>query len=137
MNKINNIKDRILLIADSQGDSRRKFFNSLGVSSSGFRESNMDRPVLSDLLEQIVIKFNINAHWLLTGEGEMFQNDRVVVKEPRTVYEDKEKIIELLESRIRDKDKRIEDKEMIIEVLQRENESLRARISDAGSSKVG
>lgn len=122
MNKITHIKERILYIAKDQGFSKLKFFEILGVSSSGYREDNMDRPVVSDLLEKIVIKFNINAHWLLTGEGEMYQNQNMTA-DPEGGYERKDRdiLVERLESELRKADK-------IIALLEKENDRLRKMI---------
>lgn len=124
-------------IADSQGLSRRNFFQQLGVSSSGYRDDKMDRPVVSDLLHDIVIKFNINAHWLLTGEGDMYVSSENI-SEPAPTYlkDDKEQLIATLKSLLQEKEKVIKRDEKIIEILERENNELRTRLSDAGSSQA-
>ena len=63
------IKDRILQIIENKGLSRRKFYQSIGVSS-GFLNKNKN--IGSDKLKRILAEYpDINIEWLLFGRGQM------------------------------------------------------------------
>lgn len=122
-----NIKQRILQIADIQDITKEKFFSNLGYSSANFRGKNLDKQVGSDVLEKIVTIYEISSHWLLTGHGSMYQENNVVGEPPASYSSDeRERIIRLMEDRLRDKEK-------IIRMLEREVEDLRAKLPGAGS----
>lgn len=79
-----DISDRIEALITRLGLSKTAFAESLGTSSS--RISNIttkrNKPD-SELLETILTVYkNVNAHWLLTGKGEMLQakisNDQIL-----------------------------------------------------------
>ena len=67
------IKDRILQIIASKGLSRRKFYQSIGVSS-GFLSKNQN--IGSDKLKRILNEYpDISINWLVFGTGNMLQED--------------------------------------------------------------
>lgn len=65
-----NIKERILSIAVHSGQNRTDFFTELGITYGNFTGRNKNTPVNSNLLTKLVTEYGIDAHWLLTGEGE-------------------------------------------------------------------
>ncbi len=64
------IKERILSIATHSGQNRTDFFNTLGITYGNFTGKNKNTPVNSNLLIKLVTEYGIDAHWLLTGEGD-------------------------------------------------------------------
>lgn len=123
-----SVKERILQVVDSQSISKDKFFSEIGYSAGNFRGENMKKQISSDILVTIVTKFNVNAHWLLTGEGEMYQNNNAVhdPDEGYGINKDREK--ELLESNL-------EKAEKLIKHLEQENARLRKIIPKCSQEK--
>lgn len=73
--KITNIKERILYFTDFKGFSKEKFFEELQVTYGNFKGKAKNQALGSDIIERIIAKYpEINAEWLLTGEGEMLKN---------------------------------------------------------------
>ena len=65
-----DIGERLLNFIESKGISRRKFYNSIGVSS-GFLSKKKN--IGSDKIESILRTYpEINIKWLILGEGNMF-----------------------------------------------------------------
>lgn len=68
------INDRIRILLDESGKTRTAFAESLKVSqqyiSKLIRTGNPSDLLISDICE----KYNINEHWLRTGEGKMDEN---------------------------------------------------------------
>lgn len=55
---------------------KRDFATKLGISASMITEISKGRSsVGTSAIQNIVLQFNINANWLLTGEGEMLQGE--------------------------------------------------------------
>lgn len=42
--------------------------------------------VASDLLSKVVSSLHVDAHWLLTGEGQMYQSDQPAINETPAIY---------------------------------------------------
>lgn len=60
------------LLRDNQVNDKRDFAAKLGISASMVTEISKGRSsVGTSAIQNIVLKFNIDAHWLLTGEGNM------------------------------------------------------------------
>ena len=87
MDKIKtNIKERVLQIAKSKGNSYEFFFNDLGISYSNFKGKQRDTSLQSDSIEKIISKYtDIDLHWLLTGQTKYPENEVLnKVSEPST-----------------------------------------------------
>ncbi|MDB4918778.1 hypothetical protein [Mucilaginibacter sp.] len=82
--------ERLLLFIDSQGLSKRKFYDSVGVSN-GYLDKV--KSVGADILEKITYIYpDLNIMWVITGEGEMFKKHEhsphanYMVSEPKVPY---------------------------------------------------
>lgn len=103
-----NIKERILQIADYKNVKRGDFIESLGQSYNNYRGRSKESPPSSEVIAEISTKYpDINLIWLLTGKGEMIQNENT---HPNKDVEFYEKILEL-------KNKEIEVKDELIKQL--------------------
>lgn len=74
-NYFSNIKERILCLADTKGYKKEEFFKVLGLSYGNFKGENKKRPINSNALADIITLIpDVNAEWLLTGNGEMLKD---------------------------------------------------------------
>lgn len=114
------IKDRLKQYLSYRGLGEGKFEQLVGVSNGYV--TKIGKSIGSD--KQLLIRKacpDLNIDWLLTGEGEMLLSD---TKEPAPSNDKshdnnfKDKIIELQESLLKEREARIKDKEEII-ALQR------------------
>lgn len=63
---------RIKAVRKSVGMSQRAFGESLGASRDIISNIEQGRQAISDTLVRLICKvYNVNEHWLRTGEGEM------------------------------------------------------------------
>lgn len=129
-----SVKERILQIVDSQPITKETFFSEIGYSAGNFRGENIKKQVSSDVLVTIVTKFRVNAHWLLTGEGEMYQ-DYNAVSEQEEVYGDKNNNIKLLQSNLDKAEKLIAILEKENDRLEKENDQLKKNIPKSNREK--
>ena len=70
---MNSINDRILLLRETLGLTRKAFGENIGVSDSVIK--NIDYKVTEPkplILQQICKVYKVDPDWLETGEGEMF-----------------------------------------------------------------
>lgn len=116
--------ERIRKLYEYQGFNSLNDFslNGLGYSSPQKlnRLKDPKKKPSYDILVDILTKFReVNARWLILGDGPMISN-KYEASEPMSTYgtAGKDQIIEMLRSKI-------EDKEEIILLLKRENEMLR------------
>ena len=110
--KISPIKQRILYFADTLGISKREFYTKIGVSR-GTLESNTG--ITEDILAKFIAIFpEIDLYWLILGEGNMYRASNATNIAPPP---DRDKYIQLLESKI-------EDQQKIIDLLEDKIESL-------------
>lgn len=75
----NTISDRIFALIEALGYNKRSFSNELGLSNDVTigRIVNEQREPSFKILSMIIQTFgNINANWLLTGEGEMLLDNK-------------------------------------------------------------
>ena len=77
------IKNRIVKFVDYKGFNKKEFYNSIGSSDSNFRSSALKSEVNASVITKILSETNVNAIWLITGEGEML-TDTVSDKDPLT-----------------------------------------------------
>ncbi|MCQ6528994.1 helix-turn-helix domain-containing protein [Bacillus mycoides] len=67
------IFERIKEIRKSKKFSREKFGEKIGVSRGVIENIEYNRVEIKDLYIQLICKeFNVNEHWLRTGEGEPY-----------------------------------------------------------------
>jgi|GEM_PF-2609750 len=73
MSKIySNIKERILLFAEKQEDSKQVFFTKVGLKYSNFTGKSKESDLTSKAVAEILLTYKeINPNWLLMGKGEM------------------------------------------------------------------
>lgn len=84
MDKIfSNIKERALYIAEINRIPKEEFCQSIGMTYGSFKGSAKDRPLNSDAIENILTLYDVDAKWLLTGEGSVSKSE---VNEPPQVY---------------------------------------------------
>lgn len=74
-NKVTNIKERILQIAEYKGVAKEKFFSEIGMTYGNFKGKSKETPINSNALEDIISNHpEINIKWLVTGNGEMLDS---------------------------------------------------------------
>ena len=70
------LSNRIKAIRDALNLSQREFGEKLGVSRDVISNIEYNRvPLKKLLLRHICELYNVNQHWLETGEGDMFNGD--------------------------------------------------------------
>lgn len=71
-NILDNIRKRIIYIADNHHVSRNEFMLKTGIKKGLFDKKDINRAVGSDKISNILDSdSNISPEWLLTGKGEM------------------------------------------------------------------
>lgn len=92
------IKDRIMQFIELKGITRNKFETSCGLPVRYV--SNIGKSIQSDAIKKIILTYpEINLHWLITGEGEILnQNDgiKVWVEKFRTNPNNSEDVVGLM-----------------------------------------
>jgi len=76
MQKKSFIKERILEYADTLGISRRKFYETIGVSRGTLEAKS---GITEDILAKIISAYpEISTEWLLLGRGDVCQNKQKI-----------------------------------------------------------
>ena len=71
-----NIKERVLLIAESKGIQKVEFFKGLGLSYANFKGVQKNSALGSDAITTVLNLYNdVNPEWLLNGVGNMYRVD--------------------------------------------------------------
>lgn len=66
------IKSRVLQYIDSQGLTKKSFFDKTGISASNFKGKGAQSELGGDKIVTILTIYkNINPYWLLLGQGNM------------------------------------------------------------------
>ncbi len=74
---ISNINDRVKFIRKNLNLTQTEFGEKINRSLRAIQNyENGDRSINGDLLLNLQEKFNVNIHWLRTGEGSMFLSDK-------------------------------------------------------------
>lgn len=68
------MKKRIIEIIKVLGITQKEFAECIGISAGGLTEyiKGRSKDLVSSIVANIVINYNINPEWLLTGKGDMF-----------------------------------------------------------------
>jgi hypothetical protein len=106
-NKFTNIKERVVQIAEKQDVSKERFFFSIGMTSANFRGKAKDTPLNSKAIVNIITKYpEVDLYWLLMGEkertGDVVNESELEYHKPNTTCEEKDEMILLLKSQIKD-----------------------------------
>ncbi len=73
---MNTTGERITRIREHLRYSQRKFAEQIGKTGSHLSKIEKgEAPALEGTIDSIVLKFNVNRDWLMTGEGEMFNQE--------------------------------------------------------------
>jgi len=71
-----NVKERVLLIAETKGISKTEFFKDVQLSYANFKGGQKNTALSSDAMVAILSKHpDISPAWLLMGEGTMMRKD--------------------------------------------------------------
>ena len=128
-----SINERLTLIINQLGLNKNSFSNKIGLSSNSVIENivsgRKSKPSF-DVLQKTLSTFeSINARWLITGRGEMFNSHKknealTVVNEPALAYskkcfecDRKQEVINMQRQRIETLTQLVESKNELIEVL--------------------
>lgn len=90
---MSNIKERVLLIAESKGISKTEFFKELGLSYANFKGIQKQSALSSDAIDTILSKHpDVNPAWLIIEEGSMYRQETANVANDNVIsYKSSEK----------------------------------------------
>lgn len=124
-----NVKERVLLIAETKGISKTEFFKDVQLSYANFKGGQKNTALSSDAMVAILSKHpDISPAWLLMGEGTMMRKDeRNVVSAPPVetapataeglgIYK---QLVNALEQTVKAQEKTIQSLEGQVSLLQR------------------
>lgn len=125
---MSNIKERVLLIAESKNIRKADFFKDLGLSYANFKGIQKTSALNSDAIVTILSRYpDIAPEWLITGRGEMFRQGGTVARdntqfydEPVIVNEIETTLIDALQLVIATQEKTIKSLESQVSTLERE-----------------
>ncbi len=84
MSEISFIKKRVIELADALGMGHKQLIESIGMSYSNFTGKACRTPLNSSAISKILaLHPTVNAHWLLTGDGEIFKTDTIAYPLPK------------------------------------------------------
>lgn len=79
---MSNIKERVLLIAESKGIHKVEFFKRLGLSYANFKGIQKTSALGSDAIATILSNYpDISPEWLVSNVGEMLREDNQHIQE--------------------------------------------------------
>lgn len=74
MEKLTEIKSRLLQFAEQQGLKKEEFYRQIGIDGANFRGKNALSELGSEKIVSILSTFpDLNSDWLLLGRGEMLR----------------------------------------------------------------
>ena len=77
MEKLTEIKSRLLQFAKVQGYKKEEFYRQIGIDGANFRGKNANSELGSDKIVSILTAFSdLSPDWLLLGKGEMLREKR-------------------------------------------------------------
>lgn len=75
MEKLTEIKSRLLQFAEQQGLKKEEFYRQIGIDGANFRGKNALSELGSEKIVSILSTFpELNSDWLLLGRGEMLRS---------------------------------------------------------------
>lgn len=136
-NKMTNIKERVLHIAEVKGISKIDFFKDLGLSYANFKGVQKTSALGSDAVASILASHSdIDPEWLLNGAGGMFRGningaDHQSLTLPSKIddLDQTNAVIEALEKVISAQQTTIQSQEITINALTSRIESLEKKKS--------
>lgn len=75
------IKNRFQKARKMIGINQTEIAERLGTSRKSISDYENGRPINSEVLEKLAKNFNVNIHWLITGQGEMFYQGGIGVQQ--------------------------------------------------------
>ncbi|MCO5230177.1 MAG: hypothetical protein M9958_03375 [Chitinophagales bacterium] len=95
-NKLTNIKERILYIAEYKGIAKEIFFEKINMTYGNFKGKSKQTPINSNAIADILSIYpDINSYWLITGKGSMLKEDIVIAKK-QDHFPDMDKMVPLV-----------------------------------------
>ncbi len=89
-NILDTVRKRVIYFADIKGGGRAVFMKRTGLKKGIFDPKDIERAMGSDKISNILDSYpDVNAEWLLTGNGEMMKKKHLVAK-PDIANEDSE-----------------------------------------------
>lgn len=83
VNRIKTIGERVQHLINTLADGKNTIFAAkLGINEANVRSYLRGTQPKADILEKIVITYEVNAHWLLTGYGEVMAQNVQPAREP-------------------------------------------------------
>lgn len=72
-----DIQDRVKEVRKHLNFSQSQLAKELGITREAYAQAELKRNSFqTDILSKIVINYNINGTWLLTGKGEMLETKK-------------------------------------------------------------
>jgi hypothetical protein len=72
MADLDNIKSRVMILADTLGIGRKRMVEQIGMTYSNFTGKARTTPLNSNAVANILsLHPEVNAYWLLTGDGDI------------------------------------------------------------------
>lgn len=72
------MRERIIHIIKSLGITQKQFAEQVGITAGGLTDyiKGRSKDLSGSTIANVAIKFNVNPTWLLTGDGEMFIDNK-------------------------------------------------------------
>ena len=127
MDKKTTILDRVIIFSEYLGMSLRSFSLSIGASAGYLhRQKTSNSNIGGDFIEKIIELYpQLNAVWLVTGEGKMIK-DSYRVEENTIVYGAKDHFKEALLHYLDDQ----EIKDKLLETVQKTTKAYAAKLKE-------
>lgn len=95
-NKFDNIKERVLQLAEFKGFGKRDFCEKIGMTYQNFTGKAKETPLNSNAMKNIfAIIPDVSLEWLLTGKGEMIRTDVQIIHNPPYSEKREERVVYL------------------------------------------
>jgi hypothetical protein len=110
--KIDNIKTRLLQYAENKGYAKIDFYSKIDIAPSVFSNSQLQSAISSNkIVEILTILSDLSAEWLFRGQGQMIitpppptedtEQLKNKIKSLEYIVHTQEKLINLYENRIK------------------------------------
>jgi len=133
-----SVKERIKEFANYKRFSDRAFCKEVGLS--GTYINSIRTSIQPDKVQLITVRFpELNAGWLLTGEGEMLKNNENRTKEPEVIYGrigKDDKILDFLMNQNKSLEQIVHDQNEIMKKMQERISSLEAELKEGKNAST-